>query len=277
MSRERLSMTITTLHYLFFGHCVNSSMIVLDLGVFPRELHSLRKNLGPKQSPPNYHTMTSKQMVHSYYGWLCTTCNSRKQVNHQHLTRLPSPDHFLMELLLMLLLSFTVNGFLFFYQYFNTINIISLISLFIRVHVMPTYFLCRVISGTQMTSDGNCILLMLPYWVGFQVRNSSFQVCKQKPIEIHQPNLASYQTISLLAFNPISPERFFFPNTKRIQYFIGSFFTFSLFWGYITLNLSKVYSYGCLLFIVTKISRNHQCMSTLWRHNMSTSSKIEKL
>ena len=36
-------MTIITLHHLFFGHCVNSSVIVLDLGIFLRELRSLRK------------------------------------------------------------------------------------------------------------------------------------------------------------------------------------------------------------------------------------------
>ena len=36
-----------------FGHCVNLSMIALDLGIFLRELCSLReKYLGPKQSPP---------------------------------------------------------------------------------------------------------------------------------------------------------------------------------------------------------------------------------
>ena len=36
-------MTIITLHHLFFGHCVNSSVICLDLGIFLRELRSLRK------------------------------------------------------------------------------------------------------------------------------------------------------------------------------------------------------------------------------------------
>ena len=36
-------MTIITLHHLCFGHCVNSSVIVLDLGIFLRELRSLRK------------------------------------------------------------------------------------------------------------------------------------------------------------------------------------------------------------------------------------------
>ena len=36
-------MTIITLHHLCFGHCVNSSVIVLDFGIFLRELRSLRK------------------------------------------------------------------------------------------------------------------------------------------------------------------------------------------------------------------------------------------
>ena len=36
-------MTIITAHHLFFGHCVNLSVIVLDLGIFLRELRSLRK------------------------------------------------------------------------------------------------------------------------------------------------------------------------------------------------------------------------------------------
>ena len=36
-------MTIITLHHPLFGHCVNSLVIVLDLGIFLRELRSLRK------------------------------------------------------------------------------------------------------------------------------------------------------------------------------------------------------------------------------------------
>ena len=43
MFKERLLMTIITLHHLFFGHCVNSSAIALDLGIFLRELRYLRK------------------------------------------------------------------------------------------------------------------------------------------------------------------------------------------------------------------------------------------
>ena len=41
--KQRLLMTIITLHHLYFGHSVNSSVIVLDLGIFLRELRSLRK------------------------------------------------------------------------------------------------------------------------------------------------------------------------------------------------------------------------------------------
>ena len=52
MFKERLLMTIITLHHLFFGHCVSLSVIVLDLGIFLRE-HSLIQS--------NDHTMTSKK------------------------------------------------------------------------------------------------------------------------------------------------------------------------------------------------------------------------
>ena len=46
-------MTIITLHHLFFGHCVNLSVIVLDLGIFLRER-------SPKQSPPISHNDLKK-------------------------------------------------------------------------------------------------------------------------------------------------------------------------------------------------------------------------
>ena len=36
-------MAIITLYHPFFNHCVNSPVIVLDLGIFLRELRSLRK------------------------------------------------------------------------------------------------------------------------------------------------------------------------------------------------------------------------------------------
>ena len=49
MSKERLLMTIITLHHLFFGHCVNSSVYT------PSE-----KYRGPKQSRPNSHNDLKK-------------------------------------------------------------------------------------------------------------------------------------------------------------------------------------------------------------------------
>ena len=49
-------MTIITLHHLCFGHCANSSVIVLDLGIFAPE----EKYLGPKQSPPISHNDLKK-------------------------------------------------------------------------------------------------------------------------------------------------------------------------------------------------------------------------
>ena len=60
-------MTIITLHHLFFGPCVNSSVIVLVLGIFLWELRSLRKMPWPKTITSDFHTMTSKKMVRSYY------------------------------------------------------------------------------------------------------------------------------------------------------------------------------------------------------------------
>ena len=47
--------------------------------------------------------------------------------------------------------------------------------------------------------------------------------------------------------------------------------------GHIILNLLLVYSYGRLLSIDTKISTTHLWMTSLWRHYVSLSSKIEKL
>ena len=59
-------MTIITWHHLFFGHCVNQSVIVLNLRIFLRELYApSEKYLGPKESLPNPHT--SKKVVRSYY------------------------------------------------------------------------------------------------------------------------------------------------------------------------------------------------------------------
>ena len=69
-------MTIITLHHLCFGHCVNSSVIVLDLGIFVRELRSLRKIPRSKkitsdftQWPQNY----GAQLLLSKYKMACQT------------------------------------------------------------------------------------------------------------------------------------------------------------------------------------------------------------
>ena len=75
-------------------------------------------------------------------------------------------------------------------------------------------------------------------------------------------------------FNPCCPEDFsqtYFPkggccNPLRIINIEG----------HITINLLPVYRYGHLHSIDTKISTNHYCMTSLWRHNVSTPSKIEK-
>ena len=61
MSKGRLLMTIITLHDLFFGYCVNSSVIALDLGIFLRELRSLRKIPRPRTSPPISHNDLKKE------------------------------------------------------------------------------------------------------------------------------------------------------------------------------------------------------------------------
>ena len=58
-------------------------------------------------------------------------------------------------------------------------------------------------------------------------------------------------------FNPCYPPGFF-PNS------------------HITLNLLPVYRYGHPLSIDTKISTNHSSMTSLWRHNVSTPTNIEK-
>ena len=54
MSKWRLLMTAITLHHLCFGHFVNSSVIVLDLGIL---------YLSPKQSPPISHNDLKKDGV----------------------------------------------------------------------------------------------------------------------------------------------------------------------------------------------------------------------
>ena len=65
-------MTIKTLHYLFFGHCVNSLVFVLGLGIyfFFREP---QKNTSVQNNHLRIHTMTSKKdgalsFSGAYYG-----------------------------------------------------------------------------------------------------------------------------------------------------------------------------------------------------------------
>ena len=53
-------MTIITSHHLCFGHCVNSMVIVLDLSIFLWERLVQNNHL-------QFHTMTSKNMLCSYY------------------------------------------------------------------------------------------------------------------------------------------------------------------------------------------------------------------
>ena len=46
MSKERLLMTIITLHHLFFGHCVNSSVVLFGPWYFSSS--GKKKNDGPQ-------------------------------------------------------------------------------------------------------------------------------------------------------------------------------------------------------------------------------------
>ena len=125
MSRERSSMTITTLRYLFFGRCVNSSMIVLDLGVFPRELHFLRKK-------PRSKTITSEFTQWPQNRW-CTV------IMVDYVWHVIQENKWTINIwhVYLVLIIFWWNCcwccychlllmvFFFLYQYFNIINIIS--------------------------------------------------------------------------------------------------------------------------------------------------------
>ena len=65
-------MTIITLHHLFCSHCVNSSVIVLDLGIFFGSIAPSEKYLSPKQSPPISHNDLKKdgaQLLLSKWLW----------------------------------------------------------------------------------------------------------------------------------------------------------------------------------------------------------------
>ena len=65
MSKGQLLMTVTS-YDLFFAHCVNSSVIVLDFSIFLPKLCSLRKKSQSK-TVTWFQKMTSKKMVHTYY------------------------------------------------------------------------------------------------------------------------------------------------------------------------------------------------------------------
>ena len=83
--------------------------------------------------------------------------------------------------------------------------------------------------------------------------------------------------LSEFIFNPCNFSWGFFPN---IFLFLRGVVATPL-WiinteGHITLNLLPVYRYGHPLSIDTKISTNHYCMTSLWRHYVSAPTKIEK-
>ena len=70
-------MTIITLHHLCFGHCVNSSVIVLDLGIFLQELqqsplisHNDLKKDGAQLLLSNMKSVIELAPVRMYY-WIC--------------------------------------------------------------------------------------------------------------------------------------------------------------------------------------------------------------
>ena len=54
-------MTIKTLHHLFFGHCVNSLVFVLGLGIYFFFSGAPEKYVGPKQSSSNSHNDLKKR------------------------------------------------------------------------------------------------------------------------------------------------------------------------------------------------------------------------
>ena len=67
MAKEWLLITVITLHHPFFGHLVNSLVIVLDLGIFFGSYAPSGKYFGQKKNNLGFPTMTSKKMVQSYY------------------------------------------------------------------------------------------------------------------------------------------------------------------------------------------------------------------
>ena len=81
---------IITLHPLFFGGCVNLSVIVLDLGIFRWELHSLRKSLGPKQSPFKFTQWPQKDGVQLLLSKYSVSVLPKTLVPVLHKTHIPS-------------------------------------------------------------------------------------------------------------------------------------------------------------------------------------------
>ena len=75
-------MTIITLHHLCFGHCVNSSVIVLDLGIFLQK----QKNTLFQSNHLRFHTMTSKKMVRTYY---CLIISRYRLIQLRHYCSVP--------------------------------------------------------------------------------------------------------------------------------------------------------------------------------------------
>ena len=87
-------MTIITLHHLFWGHCMDSSVFVLGLSIFPRKLTLPRKNTSTQNKHLRIHTMTSKQMVRSYY---CLNMYARKNNMNYWLICMPGPTPHLLK------------------------------------------------------------------------------------------------------------------------------------------------------------------------------------
>ena len=54
-------MTIITLHHLFFGHCVNLSVIILDLGIFSSGAMLPQKNTSVQNNHLWFHTINLKK------------------------------------------------------------------------------------------------------------------------------------------------------------------------------------------------------------------------
>ena len=111
-----------------------------------------------------------------------------------------------------------------------------------------------------------------PMWMGFKGLSGSTMTATACCLNCQK----LHNTLRLRSFfvNPCSPEGFsqtYFPKGGCCTplWIINTE-------GHITLNLLPVYRYGHPLSIDTKISTNHWCMTSLWRHNVSAPTKIEK-